>query len=312
MWQHIVDFFHNDSIPKLIVVHGLIVAGFLFAVLITVHIFRKQGEKLAEQWRSDLSPITCTANSKARDLPLPQAALATSSPQAGPIVSRTAAVAIASNGTAESALLPVQLVPLRLNGQFHQLQQRLDHHFNQFATYYSWSFASTLMTGILAAIAAVALLFITMSGWARSHHYQKTIFLVATVTATYAAAFPSIFQLERNVEDNRDLYLSYVSLADEMCSYPWTNMPTDGPSADPVTFVSHVDSELRRLNKIVVGFDVMKTPNFTEVINGQLGRGETSPGQQNGNQGTRGRTPVKPSPPVRNKQTGQLHLPGQP
>jgi hypothetical protein len=324
MWQHIVDFFHNDSIPKRIVVHALIVAGFLFAVGITAHTFRKRGMEFAEQWQSDLNPVTCTSNSKARDFPVPAASLATISQQTAPAGLKTVTGTPSPDGTVESPpLLPVELVPLRLNGQFHQLQQRLDHHFNQFATYYSWSFASTVMAGVLAAVAAVTLLFITMTGWGPSHQYQKTIFLVATVTATYAAAFPSIFQLDRNVEGNRDLYLSYVSLADEVCSYPWTNKTIDGPVTDPIAFVNHVDSEFRRLNKIVVGFDASKTPNFAEVINRQvrgdegnktpdLNEGSGRRGQQKNTSGTGGRASPKASSQPGNKQTGQLQLPHQP
>jgi hypothetical protein len=91
----------------------------------------------------------------------------------------------------------------RLQGQFHELQERMKHHFSQLITYYSYSFATTIMVGVLAAIAAITLLFITVKGWEPSSEYQKIIFLLATVTATYCAAFPGVFQLQKNIDDNR-------------------------------------------------------------------------------------------------------------
>ena len=310
MWQAIADFFKGDSVPKRVIVHATIILSFMFAVWIAAHFFKKRGMEFAEQWQSDLNPITCSSDSKARDLAAPSVSLSAIAPQPPYTTPKMTSTTSGASGATETVpLIAIELVPLRLNGQFHQLQQRLDHHFNQFATYYSWSFASTVMMGVLAAIAAVTLLFITLSGWGPSHQYQKTIFLVATVTATYAAAFPSIFQLDRNVEGNRDAYLSYVSLADEMCSYPWTEKTIDGAATDPLAFVNHVDTELRKLNKIVVGFDAAKTPDFGDVINRQLGRGNTSVPQ--GNAG-KGRPSRKATSPQSNKQSSELRVPERP
>ncbi len=80
-------------------------------------------------------------------------------------------------------------------------------------------YTTILMSGGLAAIAAIMLLFIAMDGWKSSNPYARNLLLIATVSATFCAAFPSLFQQQRNIDENTRLYLEYVALTNEMCSY---------------------------------------------------------------------------------------------
>ena len=147
----------------------------------------------------------------------------------------------------------------------------MDHHFTLLIIFYKNYFATIIMTGVLASVAAITLLFITTAGWQNASEYARTIFLVATAAATYCAAFPGIFQQQQNIDDNKTLYINYVGLANEMCSYAATEETLGGDQTQPMAFIHHVDTELQKLNKIAIGFDAGKSPNFTEAFRAALG-----------------------------------------
>jgi len=259
-------------------------------------IFESRAYRFAEGWRSDLDPVTCTKDSNKKDLSgsvgmsvqKNQSTATTSTTSKGPSTATAppSGTPAAGNKTAstdpslEAAIRALQ--EERLQGQFHEIQQRIKHHFSQLITYYSYSFATTIMVGILAAIAAITLLFITVKGWVPSSQYQKTIFLLATVTATYCAAFPGVFQLQRNIDDNRFLYLKYIDVANQMCSYQATNESLDRGAVDPSVFIHQIDTTLGSLNKIAVGSELSQIPDFTKALNqalGQTGAGNTGEAQ---------------------------------
>jgi len=294
MWNRIVAFLRALPIVKEVAIHVVIVVGFLLAVWAASSTIKSGALRFAEGWRAELNPITCTKDPGVIDLP--------SNPN--PNVAKPAQTST-DGATGNGAPAPPNAEPApiseatkkafeaRLAGQFHEVQQRIHHHFDQMITYYAYSFSTTFMVGILAAIAAIALLFITMNGWEDANQYQKTIFLLATVTATYSAAFPGIFQLQKNVDDNRFLYLKYVGLANEMCSYQVTNETTDKTQLDEAGFIHQVDNEMITLNKIAVGFDISQIPDFTKALNqatGKTGNNAPNPGQQGVKPRPRGKT----------------------
>jgi hypothetical protein len=268
MWEGVTGLVYQAPLVKRIAIHSVIVLGFLLAVWGVSGHFETRAEKFAEGWRKQLDPITCTNDPSVVNLS------STPNPAALRIVQTTTAPPASGTGPATATAVSVPIpaenekaYEIRLAGQFHTIQQRIHHHFEQMITYYSYAFTTTIMVGVLAAIAAITLVFITFKGWQPSSEYLKTIFLVATVTATYSAAFPGIFQLQKNVDDNRFLYLKYVGLANEMCSYQVTTETVDKLSLDQATFIHRVDTEMSNLNKIAVGLDISQIPEFSKAIN---------------------------------------------
>lgn len=262
MWTNIVKFFQTSSVPRTVVFHILIVAGFLIPVFVTAKICKTRAEAFAQEWHRDLQAITCVANGKP-DFPT------------------------------EIPTSPEEKA--RLAGQFQELGNRMTHHFNLLITFYSYYFSTVIMTGVLASVAAICLLFITSKGWDGSSQYAKTIFLVATASATYCAAFPSIFQQQQNIDDNRRLYLDYTALANEMCSYAITGENDAGNPREPKEFIHYEDDQLKKLNKIAVGFDVSKIPDFAQAFGKGTGSnvtGTPSPGAT----GTATSKPKAPKP----------------
>ena len=299
MWEGFTGLFHQTPLVKRIAIHSGIVLGFLLAVWCVSGHFETRAEKFAEGWRKQLDPLTCTNDPGVVNLP------SNANPSALRIVAAVTPPVDGASPTPVSLPIPPEnekAYETRLAGQFHTIQQRINHHFDQMITYYSYSFATTIMVGVLAAIAAITLVFITLKGWTPSSEYLKTIFLVATVTATYSAAFPGIFQLQKNVDDNRFLYLKYVGLANEMCSYQVTTETVDKSPLDQATFIHRVDTEMSNLNKIAVGFDISQIPEFSKAINQAVNQ---TPGS-NVAPPRSGRSGSKPSSP---KKTAQVVTP---
>jgi hypothetical protein len=250
MWDKIVNFLKGNSVPRHVIVHCLLVVGFLIPVWILGHSLQRRAEKFISEWRADLQPITCAGDKK---LDLPAATQASEEERK------------------------------RLAGQFQEIRGRMNFHFDVLATFYKNYFSTIILAGVLASFAAIALLFITSDGWQHSSPYARTIFLVATASATYCAAFPSIFQQQQNIDDNKGLYLEYVALTNEMCSYASTGETPDNNQPTAKTFIHSVDTRLKDLNKIAIGFDITKAPDFYEAFRKGFG---TSPGATPPDSGT--------------------------
>jgi hypothetical protein len=81
---------------------------------------------------------------------------------------------------------------------------------------------------------------------------------------------------------NRFLYLKYVDVANEMCSYQATNESLDRSAVDPNVFIHQIDTTLGSLNKIAVGSELSQIPDFSKALNqalGQTGAGNTGEAQ---------------------------------
>jgi hypothetical protein len=110
----------------------------------------------------------------------------------------------------------------RIRSQYEELLSRVRHHGSGLSKLFGIYVSSIVMTGVTSAVAAILLLFITASGWNNAHNYAKAIFLVAVATAGYCIAFPKIFLLDENMTANKEHYLAYIALTDEVCSYAAT------------------------------------------------------------------------------------------
>jgi hypothetical protein len=208
--------------------------------------------------------------------------------------------------SAEISPQPTKNARDRIQCQIEELFNRTQHHGAALSKLFGLYTSSIIMSGVTSAVAAIVLLFITSSGWNNAHNYAKAIFLVAVATAGYYVAFPKIFLLEDNIAANKEHFLQYIALTDEICSYAATGegyilkesistansqnvankaQNTDdkvGQSnlhsgttidelvrlrhADPAAFIAYMDSELRHWNTVAVGFDQSKNPDFRKMF----------------------------------------------
>ena len=107
-------------------------------------------------------------------------------------------------------------------------------------------------------IAALALFFIAQNGWSGTNPYVKTVFLVMTAFAAYFGLFPSVFQQQQNISDNKTLFLAYKALENVVVSYPLTLTDVAGEAKTPAQFITYVDSKMNTLGNIAIGFDYTK------------------------------------------------------
>src|SRR5207253_1431784 len=109
------------------------------------------------------------------------------------------------------------------------------------------------------------------SGWSGTRSYVKALFVVASMWAAFYGLFPPVFQQDKNVTDNKELFLKYKVLESEVESYPITHLTIRKDSqANPVPlipkdFINYVDGEMARLGNIAIGFDPTKI-NYSEAI----------------------------------------------
>lgn len=208
--------------------------------------------------------------------------------------------------SAEISPQPTKNARDRIQCQMDELINRTRHHGAALSKLFGLYTSSIIMSGVTSAVAAIVLLFITSSGWNNAHNYAKAIFLVAVATAGYYVAFPKIFLLEDNIAANKEHFLQYIALTDEICSYAATgegyilkesistatsqNLANKTQKADdkvgqgslhsgttidelvrlrhadPASFIAYMDSELRHWNTVAVGFDQSKNPDFRKMF----------------------------------------------
>lgn len=119
---------------------------------------------------------------------------------------------------------------------------------------------------VSSAIAAIALIFITVRGWGKANQYIKTVFITATALTAYFGAFPPVFQQSQNIADNKKLYLQYIALHNEAMSYLPSQENINGEPKKVSEFIHYVDKQLVQLNTFAIGFDDTKVPNYKGIF----------------------------------------------
>jgi hypothetical protein len=146
----------------------------------------------------------------------------------------------------------------RLNEQLKKIMARTRHHGTVMAFFYKAYYMSISVVMFAGLIAALALFFIAQNGWTGTNPYVKNVFLVMTATAAYYGLFPSVFEQQKNITDNKALFLTYKALENEVISYPLTGTNLKGEKKTPQEFINYVDAEMNRLGNIAIGFDSTK------------------------------------------------------
>lgn len=146
----------------------------------------------------------------------------------------------------------------RLDTQLFNIRARVNHHGAVMSFFFKAYYMSISVVMGAGLIAAIALFFIAQHGWTLTNQYVKTIFLVMAAATAYYGLFPSVFQQQQNISDNKALFLSYKTLENEVISYPLTRTNSKGEQKEPQAFITYVDSELSRLGNIAIGFDYTK------------------------------------------------------
>ncbi|MFN2455715.1 MAG: hypothetical protein ABR577_16010 [Pyrinomonadaceae bacterium] len=146
----------------------------------------------------------------------------------------------------------------RLDEQLAGIRARRNHHGVVMAFFFKAYYMAISVVLFSGLIAALALFFIAQNGWSGTNPYVKTVFLVMTAVTAYYGLFPSVFQQQQNISDNKTLFLAYKGLENEVTSYPLTLTDISGGAKTPTQFITYVDSKMNTLGNIAIGFDYTK------------------------------------------------------
>ena len=164
------------------------------------------------------------------------------------------------NATAATAPTPTPITPEaedRLQTQASKVKGLIRHHGHVMSFFYQAYYTAICVVLFAGVLVAIALFFIAKDGWSQTDKYVRTVFIVATAGAAFYGLWPPVFQQEKNISDNKALFLQYQALKDEIESYPLTRIGKNEPK-EPNDFISYVDSEMARLGNIAIGFDYTK------------------------------------------------------
>jgi len=209
---------------------------------------------------ADVPPSSSAATSSSpAPSPLPSPS---PSPSPSPVVQSAAASNAgntdASGGSPTPTPTPTEGENARLKAQLQIIRDRSRHHGNVEAYFYVNYFVSIVMVMTAGLIAAISLFFIAQAGWNTANSYVRAAFIVASSYAAFYGLFPPVLQEQKNITDNKELFLRYKSLENEVISYPLTLLTLNGEPATPKQFINHVDAEMDRLGDIALGFDISK------------------------------------------------------
>ncbi len=169
-----------------------------------------------------------------------------------------------------------------------------------FANYYT----AVMMFSITGALATISLVLISKKGWNEANEYIVTVFFVMTASTVFFGALPSLFRQDETIAQNKQLYLKYVALEDEILTYAATGLhspvseqvpaqergaggaslapdaavggsgalaPRAHREPAPGEFILYVDRELAR-DTIPIGMDYSKAPTYKGAFELQPGR----------------------------------------
>ena len=139
------------------------------------------------------------------------------------------------------------------------------------AFFYTNYFVAIVMVMVAGVIVIAALFFIALKGWERASTYVEAIFIAASMCAAFYGLYPPVFEQQKNITDNKELFLKYKILESEIESYPITRVTIkkdSEASVSPLTpsqFINYVDGEMARLGNIALGFDPTKI-DYSQAI----------------------------------------------
>jgi hypothetical protein len=146
----------------------------------------------------------------------------------------------------------------RLAIQLLSIRDRTKHHGEVMAFFYVNYFVSIAMVMVAGLAVALTLFFIAQLGWNNTNSYVRAVFVVAAAYAAFYGLFPPVFQQQKNIVDNKELFLKYKTLESEVDSYDVTLLNIKGEPKTPREFITYVDFEMGRLGNIALGFDITK------------------------------------------------------
>jgi hypothetical protein len=155
----------------------------------------------------------------------------------------------------------------RLQEQFNRIRDREKTHLNIMIYFYERYYMAISISAIAGIIAAVALLFISKSGWSNANTYVVTVFLVTSSTSAYFGAFPTLFEQKKNIDNNKSIYKIHAGMEQQVLSYVSSGKDSDGKTKALDEYILKIDDMLAKNHQIAVELNPAKIPDPTEALN---------------------------------------------
>ncbi|HJZ78958.1 MAG TPA: hypothetical protein VKD91_01390 [Pyrinomonadaceae bacterium] len=146
----------------------------------------------------------------------------------------------------------------RLEAQAEKVRGLKRHHASVMAFFSQAYYTAICVLLFGGAVLALAMFFIGTKGWGQTNPYVRTVFVVMAVMVAFYGLWPPVFQQEKNLSDNKALFLEYETLQNEISSYNVTRTNIKNEPKTPGDFINYVDSEMARLGNVAIGFDYTK------------------------------------------------------
>lgn len=225
----------KKGFPTVILAKHLALVALLSLIIWHAHkYYNVEGQSLAETWMKGLAPVIVQKLVVNKDTP--------------------------------KELRGNDLAVKRINTQIDKINGRITHHLDILKHFYSRYYMLIILATMTGIGAAFLLLIITKSGWANTSSYIITAFIVLAAFAITFTAFINIFSLEKNIADNKALYIQYIAMMDEVSSYITTGEDISGKKVELTKFIHNIDKKLASLNTLAIGFDATQIPDYKKIV----------------------------------------------
>ncbi len=153
----------------------------------------------------------------------------------------------------------------RLKQQIDLIQSRAEVHKQIMIYLYTRYFTSIVMVATFGVILAVLLLYGSINGVRNLPLYLLAILYFVLAGTLYWGSFPLIFKQDENIAKNKELYLSYIGLENQILSYLSTDrIKPDDEDINIREYILILDVELNKLNKLPLGFEPPEAKDYFE------------------------------------------------
>lgn len=133
-----------------------------------------------------------------------------------------------------------------------------------------------MIVSLVLGVAAGSLgVLISREGWDKSDNRFIYSFALLSTMALFFNQLPRVLQSEINFQNNRDIYLGYLTLRNNIHTFVATEK---GVGVDPEApdrfddlqtnrFIHSVDAKLAELNQLRIGIDVNQRVDISNVLN---------------------------------------------
>lgn len=173
----------------------------------------------------------------------------------------------------DQTVIQAPLLKKRLLNQVTEIEARQDRHAKVMTYFYKQYFISLSMASGSALAAILFAFFISRDGWEKANNGLINAFFVTFSAATLYTQIPGLFSQKVNLEQNRELYISYTNLQNQVVSYMAIGSVIDSETKqlvgiEPGLFIYQIDQQLVDLNQLPINFDAtqsIKPPELPQL-----------------------------------------------